>query len=287
MLWFYLSLTSAVTLATVDALSKYALKDSGEEAVAWAGWGFAAPFLLLTLPFIEKPPLDSTFWLSTIVALPLEAVAVLLYTRAIKLSPLSLTIPFLALTPVFLIATSFVMLGELPSKPGLTGILLIAVGAYLLNLNSSGKGILAPLKAVSKEKGSVLMIGVSFIYSITSNLGKLAVLHSSPAFFAATYTTIFSIFFLPYVLFKEHNFIRVMKSRIPLFLLIGFVFAIMVTAHFAAVRLIEVPYMISVKRTSLIFSVIYGWLIFKEEHIRERLLGSMVMAAGVVLITVF
>ncbi|MBM2838444.1 MAG: hypothetical protein HW415_1069, partial [Deltaproteobacteria bacterium] len=46
MLWLYLSLTAAVTLATVDALSKYALKDSGEEVVAWASWGFATPFLL-------------------------------------------------------------------------------------------------------------------------------------------------------------------------------------------------------------------------------------------------
>ncbi|MBM2838250.1 MAG: EamA-like transporter family protein, partial [Deltaproteobacteria bacterium] len=165
--------------ATVDALSKYALKDSGEEVVAWASWGFATPFLLATLPFIEIPTLDLTFWIATILALPLELVAVLFYIRSIKISPLSLTIPFLALTPVFLIATSFFILGELPDSSGIAGIILIAVGAYLLNLNSSGKGFLAPLTAILRDKGSLLMIGVSFIYSITSNLGKIAVLHSS------------------------------------------------------------------------------------------------------------
>ena len=287
MLWLYLSLTAAVTLATVDALSKYALKDSGEEVVAWASWGFAAPFLLATIPFIEIPTLDLTFWMATILALPLELVAVLFYIRSIKISPLSLSIPFLALTPVFLIATSFFMLGELPDSSGIAGIMLIAIGAYLLNLNSSGKGFLAPLKAISREKGSLLMIAVSFIYSITSNLGKIAVLHSSPQFFAATYTTIFSIFFLPYVIFKERKAAAIIKARIPLFLLIGIVFAIMVMAHFLAIRLVEVAYMISVKRTSLIFSVLYGWLVFKEEHIRERLLGCVVMVMGVVLITLF
>lgn len=95
MVWFLLSLTSAVTLATVDALSKHALKDSKEEVVAWASWGFSAPILLTTLLFIEIPSLDQTFWAATILALPLELVAVLLYIRSIKISPLSLTIPFL------------------------------------------------------------------------------------------------------------------------------------------------------------------------------------------------
>lgn len=287
MLWFYLSLITAVTLATIDALSKYALKESGEEAVAWASWGFAAPFLLAAVPFIEIPPLDFTFWLSTIAALPLEGIAVLLYIKAIKISPLSLTIPFLALTPVFLIATSFIMLGELPDLPGIAGIVLITIGAYLLNLNSLEKGLLAPMKAIVREKGSIMMIGVAFIYSITSNLGKIAVLHSSPLFFAVGYTIIFSVLFLPYVIFKERKIAAVIRARIPLFLLIGFLFAIMVTAHFSAISLTKVSYMISVKRTSLIFSVIYGQLFFKEEHIRERLLGSMVMVIGVVLITIF
>jgi uncharacterized membrane protein len=45
--------------------------------------------------------------------------------------------------------------------------------------------------------------------------------------------------------------------------------------------------MIAVKRTSLVFSVIYGWLIFKEEKIKERLIGSGLMLAGVVVILVF
>lgn len=287
MLWFYLSLASAVTLATVDALSKYALKDSGEEVVAWVRWGFAAPFLLLLLPFIEIPRLDAAFWYATALGIPLDAIALFLYVRAIKISPLSLTIPLMALTPVFLIVTSFLILGELPDRSGVAGIFLIAAGAYLLNLNSSGRGPLAPFRAIAKEKGSILIIAVAFIYSISSNLGKIAVLHSSPLFFAVIYTNLLAAVILPFVMIKKRGSLSAIKARPALFLLIGFIFAIMVAAHFSALRLVEVSYMISVKRTSLIFSVIYGWLLFKEEHIKERLLGSMVMAAGVVLITLF
>lgn len=285
MLWFYLSLTSAITLATVDALSKYALKDTGEEVVAWVRWGFASPFLLLLLPFIEIPRLDPTFWHATALGVPLDAVALFLYIRAIKISPLSLTIPFMALTPVFLIVTSFLMLGELPDRSGVAGIFLIAIGAYLLNLNSSGRGPLAPFRAIAREKGSILIIMVAFIYSISSNLGKVAVLHSSPLFFAVIYTILLSAFMLPFIILKKRDSISAMKARPALFFLIGFIFAVMVAAHFSALELTQVSYMISVKRTSLIFSVIYGWLVFKEEHIGERLLGSVVMVIGVVFIT--
>ena len=287
MLWFYLSLTAAITLATVDALSKHALEDSDEAVVAWARWGLASPFLLLLLPFIEIPKLDMTFRYATALGIPLDAFALFLYVRAIKISPLSLSIPFMSLTPVFLIITSFLMLGEFPDYSGTAGIMLIAAGAYLLNLNSSGRGILSPFRALAKEKGSILIIIVAFIYSISSNLGKIAILHSSPLFFAVIYTSLLSAVLFPVIIIKRRVSIQSISTRPILFLSIGFIFAIMVLAHFSALRLTEVAYMIAVKRTSLIFSVIYGWLVFKEKHIRERILGTIVMLTGVILITLF
>jgi drug/metabolite transporter (DMT)-like permease len=43
--------------------------------------------------------------------------------------------------------------------------------------------------------------------------------------------------------------------------------------------------MISIKRTSLLFSIFYGYILFKEENIRERLLGSFFMLGGALLIS--
>ena len=284
MIWFYLSLVTAIALATSDALSKHALQKSDDVIVAWARWGLASPFLLFLLFFIDIPPLDLTFWLVVIAALPLEITAILLYMRAIRLSPLSLTVPFLALTPVFLIVTSFVILGELPDRSGVIGIILVACGAYLLNLKSKEKGLLAPLKAIAKEKGSLLMIVVAFIYSITSNLGKMAVLHSSPLFFAIVYANILTLVMLPMAMRRRDKFFRDLKVRPLLFMMIGLSYGIMMICHFSAIRLVEVSYMISVKRTSMIFGVIYGWILFKEKNVGDRLLGSVIMVAGVIII---
>jgi uncharacterized membrane protein len=46
----------------------------------------------------------------------------------------------------------------------------------------------------------------------------------------------------------------------------------------------NVAYMISVKRTSLLFSILYGHYLFKEEKIAEKALGAVIMFAGFLLV---
>jgi uncharacterized membrane protein len=58
----------------------------------------------------------------------------------------------------------------------------------------------------------------------------------------------------------------------------------MVVSHMVAMSLAKVAYMISVKRISLIISVIYGYLLFKEENIKERLFGATLMFIGFVMV---
>jgi uncharacterized membrane protein len=71
-----------------------------------------------------------------------------------------------------------------------------------------------------------------------------------------------------------------------LFVLIGVSQALMALAHFHAISMTQVSYFISVKRTSLILSVLYGALFFGERHIGQRLFGSSLMVLGVGLILV-
>ena len=287
MLCVFYALLTALSLSTADALSKKALSKSHEYVIVWVREGYALPFLLLIFLFIEIPPLDSTFFITLLLLLPLVITALILYVKAIRISPLSLTIPFMAFSPLFIILTAYIALGEMPDRSGMTGIFLIVVGAYLLNIKAQKEGFLEPFKAIGREKGSVFMIIVALIYSITATLGKVAILHSSPIFFGVLYPLILTIVLTPIVWFNiEGNFGQVF-TRPLIFLMIGLSSALMIIFHFLAISLTEVAYMISVKRTSLIFSVLYGKLLFNEEEISGRLLGSSVMLIGVLLITLF
>ncbi len=288
MSWFVYAFVCALSLATADALSKKALDDNADPSiVAWVRTGYTLPFMALVIPFIEKPELDIVFYVTTLTAVPLDIIALLLYMKAIKVSPLSLTLPFLSLTPVFLIGTSYIILGERPDRSGFIGIGLVVIGAYLLNVHTVSKGLLEPFKAIAKEQGSVLMIIVAFVFSIGACIGKIAVQHSDPLFFSVVYSFLLSLLFYLVVIFRTKHFYSKAFSRPVLFLLIGILITIMIITHLNAVNLVEVAYMVSVKRLSILFGVVYGVMFFKETNIKERLLGATVMILGIVMITVF
>jgi drug/metabolite transporter (DMT)-like permease len=64
----------------------------------------------------------------------------------------------------------------------------------------------------------------------------------------------------------------------------GLFYSVMVASHMVAISLVKAAYMISVKRTSVIVGVLYGYFLFKEKNIRERLSGALLMFIGFVLI---
>ncbi|MEK6527309.1 MAG: DMT family transporter [Nitrospirota bacterium] len=283
-MWIIYALLTAFLLATSDALTKRVLASRDEYFVAWARLVFALPVFLICLLIADIPHLNKNFWVATLCAMPLEIITIILYTKALKISPISLTMPFLALTPLFLILTSYLIVGEKVSLTGSIGILLIAAGSYTLNINKAKDSLIAPVKAIFKEKGSVMMIIVAFIFSLTSSLGKMAIENSSPVFFGSFYFLLITFLFTPIAMAKNKNKIAITKKDIITLIPIGITYSLMIICHMYAMSLTKVAYMISVKRTSLLFSIFYGYIIFKEEKISERLAGSIIMLAGFVII---
>jgi drug/metabolite transporter (DMT)-like permease len=284
--WVVLSLISAFTLATSDALTKKALAQSNEYLVAWFRLLFSLPLLLILWVFVPVPEIDNGFYKAFLLALPLEIIAIVLYIKALRMSPLSLTLPFLSLTPVVLILVSYIILGEKVSFQGGIGILFLATGSYTLYLPKIKGGIFEPFRAITKEKGSLLMITVAIIFSITSSLGKMAIEHSSALFFGITYFIAVTICFAPIALTMGSPALKgfISQRQFKALLLPGFFLSVMIATHMIAVSLTKVAYMISIKRTSLIMGVIYGYILFKEKNIKERLTGATLMLVGFVMI---
>ena len=284
--WIVLALISAFTFATSDALTKKALVRCNLYLIAWFRLIFSLPFLLIIMFIIPKPPLDSVFYASFAAALPIEILALVLYMKALKASPLSLTLPFLSLTPVFLIFVSYIVVGEKVSLQGFIGIVVLAAGGYVLHLHHMRKGLLDPFKTILKEKGSLLMICVAVIYSMTSSLGKMAIEHSSPLFFGVIYFFVMSILFAPIALWMGRHDLKtfIRKKHFKSMFFPGMLFAIMIISHMIAISLTKVAYMMSVKRMSIVIGVIYGYVLFKEKNIRERILGSFLMFTGFIII---
>jgi drug/metabolite transporter (DMT)-like permease len=282
---FLLSLLSAFSAATADALTKGRCAHLTPYGMGLTRLLYTLPWLALCWPLVPEVSPDPVFYRCVAAAVPLELLAFVWYMKAIRTSPLSLCIPLLAFTPVFLVGTGWVLLGEVPRPGGLLGILLVVAGSYVLSFSETRRGLLGPFRAIWAEPGPRRMLGVSALYAVTAPLGKLAVLHSHPLYFACFYFTVLPAAMLLLLPFQGRNRPKGrLLARPGAGLPVGLAMAVMVVSHMAAIVRIPAAYMITLKRTSLLFSVLYGAIWFREERIRERLAGALVMVAGVALI---
>lgn len=283
--WFALALLSAFVLATSDAFTKKLLRGYAARDMAVVYAVFTAlclvPWLILCWP--EQIPAPLWDWIAA--ALPLEIAGMLLYYAALRDSPLALTVPYLAFTPALILVTGWVVLGELPTWEGGGGVLLVVAGAYLLNIEHvSEGGWMAPLKAIWREPGSRRMLGAAAIYSLTSVFGKGALQYVAPDFFGPFYFLVLGVA-TPLLLFvREPRALRVLVRQPMAHLFLGALGAAMVLTHFMSLALVETAYMIAVKRTSLLFAIIYGAVMFGERQLATRLPAGVLMVLGVALL---
>jgi drug/metabolite transporter (DMT)-like permease len=286
-LWFVLALLCALSWAVTDALCKRALLEHPPRAVLGARWWYALPPLLATLALVRAPRLDGEFWAVLAVSAPLEVAAMYLYLRALTLAPLSLTAPLLAWTPVFSAVMSAAVLREIPSPAGIAGVLLVASGSWVLYARGSAAGF-GSLRALFRERGARLMLVVALIFSATSALGKIGLAHSSAAFFGPVYVAALAVCLaLTAVVRGESRAMLLELKPNRWFFAIGAGVAAMTLLHFAALALTKVAYMIAVKRSSLLASVLIGRVFFAERDLRRRLPGAAIMFAGVLVLALF
>jgi len=204
--------------------------------------------------------------------------------RAIKSSELSITVPMVAFSPLFLLITSPILLGEFPSHAGLAGIVLIVAGSYLLHINKISGGLFAPIKALFENPGPRYMMLVALIWSITANFDKIGVMNSSPMFWSFSLALFLSISMFPIALITNRNLFGTLKKNFFRLLPIGLFQSGAMLFHMVAVQFALVAYVVAIKRSSTALGVVWGALFLKEKNMKQKLLGVSIMLGGVVLI---
>lgn len=287
--WLSLSLTSAFSLASADAATKAWLSDYAARELALVRFGVTgllmAPLLADVGPIEELP---GSFWLWITALVPLEIVAMLLYMKAIRDHPLSLTLPYLAFTPVFVILTGYLLLGERIDPQGTLGVLLVVAGAWLLNLGHARledwRSWGTPLAAIVQEPGSRMMLGAALLYSLTATMGKGAMKYMEPEQFGAFYFLLLGVAAVILFGLPQPRILARLWRRPRAVLAVSLLNAAMVYTHFLALQRVEVAYMIAVKRTSLLFGILFGALFFHERGLALHFVAGGLMLGGVFLI---
>ncbi|GAB6036489.1 hypothetical protein JCM15519_10480 [Fundidesulfovibrio butyratiphilus] len=286
-LWLWLMLVAATAQAVKDLFLKQTM--TGPNAlesivVVWAYCLTTTLFLGAGLTLEDLPRPTPTFWIVLAVTGPMASFTLYAYVRALELGDLSLTAPMLTFTPLFLLVTSPIMVGETPQPWGVAGIVSVVGGAYIMNLGRWRSGPLEPFRALLRDRGVRLMLLVAFLWSISGNFDKIGLRNSSPNFWIAMAFGATTLCLTPIVWrVSRRGFSQVWTKPWSL-TAAGALEALTAWCQMMALTMTIVPYVIAAKRLSAVVAVLLGGLVLGEPDLRQRLAGSALMVAGVLLI---
>ncbi len=278
MLWFILALITAILASTNDILRKFVSQKVNILTIPFLSVSITFLIMLLYSFFRGIPEVQAMFFVVVLLNASLNTLVQVLYIYALKHGDISAGIPMLSFTPAFMIATSFFILGEFPNFFGITGILLVTAGAYLLTTRKKA------FELLRKETSPKIFLLISFIWSITANLDKLGTKLSTPEFYITCVSLFIALFLSPFVLRK--SLLYQIKTNAKFLSSIGVVNALMLLAQMNALLLANASYVIATKRLSTVFSTIFGGKFFKEKDLKKRSFASIIMFLGVFLILV-
>lgn len=249
---------------------------------------FLSPFMLpiILLSGGIPHPFPSFYSLIFIAAI-LDFFAAIFSMYAIKVSPVSLISPISSFNPVFTTIIAFLTLHEILSPTKILGIVIIVLGAYLLNVSELKGGMLLPFKKLFTNRGVLFFLLANLIWAITPIFQKQAIFQTEPV--VPLFTSFFEglvvmAFFIPLVLTKTKNQIPQIQKNWKLLLFLAPLGALAQWAAFTAFSLAPLGIVTAIFKTSVLFTIIIGGVFLKEERIKERLLGGAVMVLGTILI---
>lgn len=162
------------------------------------------------------------------------------------------------------------------------------IGAYWINLEKNDLKLFGPLRALGRDKGVLYMLGVAIIWGVTSSLDKVAVVNSSPIFFSFFVAATTSSLLLPCIVLQKPEDLKSvfqtqnLKRLVPIGLLDG----VLILTQMTAISLTLATYVVAIKRSSILFSSLLGFVFFKED-LTGRIPAIFLMLFGVGLILLF
>lgn len=284
-MWLVLSFLTAVLTSVQDVTAKSVSGRVGPYVTAWAWTFFSLPILAVALLYEKGVVLGPHFWPLLVTDAALLTVSSICLFKSIQSGDLSLTLPLLGLTPLFLLVTSPILVHEWPNIHGLAGIFLIVSGTYLLYYRWGVDRLGDPLRRMRKAKSLRYMLLTTFLFSIGGNLDKLGALSSSPVVWSFALNATTSITLGLVLLFRVADVPHQVRNNWRSLFFLGCAMAVMMIVQMNAIILANVSYVIAVKRTSVIMSSLWGFWILKEQSGVQRIVATLVVVAGVFVIS--
>lgn len=285
--WWVVALASAFFSATAAILEKKILFK--EKALSMTLiLGFFNLILAMPFFFFVDYAAVSTLALSVLfMKSVLAAAAFICVMRAIKNLEISKALPMLVLTPGFVALFAFIILGESLKLIEVFGMVLLLVGTYILQLKGRTK-ILDPARRLLDRRGNYYILSALLIFTVTSILDKALLKNFKlplNAFFGFQHLFFAIVFmFLTAIHFRDVDLKKSFKFSGKLIGLLAIMTIVYRYSYLYAVKIAPVSLVLSIKRISVFFAVLIGGLYFRDENLLRRLVATVIMIVGAILI---
>lgn len=324
MVQFWLTVIMPVVAGTgcitgIGLLRRYVLKTRIFSPLSFlrAYYGFATlifGFLYLAIWGFAYPPVLTGFW--TVVCLGAVANIVIQFFNAqaasLDIGEVSLTAPLQAMTPG-LITFLAITLGEFPGPMGIIGVLLMMVGSYVLLWEKTPEhwiDYFGPLRRLrllfrlrhlsSEERDKTIVVSLALGSAFFGTIGLLfdglyvrrGVNVQGLILGGMTFTGFLAIIYGLLSIFKPDRMVN-QDSGFPVWSKRTMLAIIGCSLFWVGHILLIAPaychtfvaYVGTLKRFSILFSVIMGWWLFRESDIRKRLWAALLIIAGAICIS--
>jgi len=283
-----LALTIVLASAFIHAGWNYLLKRSDRKIVFI--WWFQLVAIFLYLPLFlyhaGETAIPKAGWLCIIGTGLLHAVYFWFMGGAYQRGDLSLVYPLARGSgPLFVPVLAVILLREEISLPGSAGILLIIVGIYCVHLRSfSRTAFLEPFRAL-RGGASLWALCTGLAIASYSLVDKVGVGLVSPPVYVYLLFIVSWLALTPWILIQERERIRPewIRHRGSI-LAVGFLSIFTYLMILYALQVSKVSYVAAVREVSIVLSTYLGIAWLGEKHGKQKLLGALMIAVGVVAI---
>lgn len=209
--------------------------------------------------------------------------------RSYELGDMSMVYPITRSSPLFVALMGFVFLGEKVSFPAVISIAAIVIGVFVLNQRDlSFKGFFSSWSHVNRKAVFAALMTALFSasYSVVDKKGAQEI---SPVLFFYLFFALSGLLFGVYLFFYKKrlegywNSTIKDKGSILVACLLEFSSYILILYAF---RMAKVAYVIAVRQISVVFGALFGVLMLKERYGFSRIIGSLIIFAGIYFLTV-
>ena len=237
-----------------------------------------AVFFSFGIPWLQLP---AACWIYAVLGGIIGSVGNAFLVKAMKSGELSVLGPINSYKSVVGIITGFLLLGEVPNIWGLIGVALIIYGSYFVLDTTEEKFTWALLKRkeIQYRIWAMVLTGIEAVFV------KKVIIASSVLTSSILWCWLGAIFsFLLVVISKDKTRFSFKNEKVAKFLYLAICIGITQFATTFAFAHMHVGYALSLFQLSAIVSVFLGHRIFKEQDVVKKLIGSVIMIIGSVMI---